>query len=84
MILCALPLTGRGFAQRGIYDSNVSHKTQFSKQLDDFLKLQTPRCEKPLLASGRIFYEVYVIWEEAFTSFFSIDSDWNLTDSFMI
>jgi hypothetical protein len=31
-----LGLTFRGFALRGIYDSNVSHKTQFSKQLDDF------------------------------------------------
>jgi hypothetical protein len=61
MILCALPLTVRGLAQRGIYDSNVSHKTQTSKQLDDFLKHKCPRCAKPLLASGRIFYEIYVI-----------------------
>ena len=29
-------LTVRGFAQRGIYNSNVSHKTKISKQLDDF------------------------------------------------
>jgi hypothetical protein len=32
----ALPLTVRGFALSGFGDSNVSHKTQNSKQLDDF------------------------------------------------
>jgi hypothetical protein len=31
-----LPITFRGFAQRGIYDSNVSHKTKISEQLGDF------------------------------------------------
>jgi hypothetical protein len=31
-------ITVRGFALRGFGDSNVSHKTKISKQLDDFLK----------------------------------------------
>jgi len=31
-----LCITVRGFAQRGFYGSNVSHKTHTSKQLDDF------------------------------------------------
>ncbi len=47
-----LGATVRGFAQRGFQDSNVSKEMEISKQLDDFLKLQTPRCEKPLLAAA--------------------------------
>jgi hypothetical protein len=52
LVQFALPLTVRGFAQRGFQGSNVSKETRTSKQLYDFLKLQTPRCAKSLLAAG--------------------------------
>ena len=50
-----LTLTFRGFEQRGFQSTNVSIETQFPKQRDDFLKHQTPRCAKPLLAVVALF-----------------------------
>jgi len=44
-----LPITFRGFAQRGFQGSIVSKVTKTSKQRDAFLEHQTPRCAKPLL-----------------------------------
>jgi hypothetical protein len=47
--LVKLLLTVRGFVQRGFQGFKVSKGTRTSKQRDDFLKLKSPRCAKPLL-----------------------------------
>jgi hypothetical protein len=60
-VVLNLPITVRGFAQRGFQGYNVSKLTKTSKQLDDFLKRKTPRCAKPLLVAEQLLFFYFSI-----------------------